>query len=935
MADRSISVKIGANVSGLVSGLKAAAQATKDLDGRMQSWVQRNKADISAVSNTLLGVGATLTATAGIAVKTAMDWETAWAGVLKTVDGTPEQIAALEGELRELARTLPASHTEIAAVAEAAGQLGVQVGSVSRFTETMINLGETTNLSAEEAATSLARFSNIMGTSVDDVGRLGASLVGLGNSYATTEGEILAMSMRLAGAGRQIGLSEGQVMGLSAAMTSVGIEAEAGGSAMSLTMKRIGKAVDEGGATLDQFAAVSGMTATQFQRAWREDAAGALTSFVVGLGEAGASGENVNAILTDLGVTGVRESDALLRLSSAGELMGEAMTQGAAEYADGTALVEEANKRYETSASKVQVAINNIKDASIDFGAELLPVVSRAAEGVSMVAQSFGDLPGPVKTATTLVAGTAGFGALTLGAMGKAVTSISDARQAFEKLGISARTAGSMAGVASVALAGITAAAMIWMDKASQAKRRTDMFAEAFTGVASEVSKSAEEIARNAILTGEGIDWGWYQSWTSQAGSFVELLDVLGYNLDEVAAATTLSKEAFREWQLAQLDALTASGATVGQLDQFMSKTGELNTAFLRQKEVQEAINGVTGETADVLEDAADSADTMTYSTGEAKSAMDSYADSLAEGTHTTQQYSDALEELIGLQREAAGVVLTVREAERKFEASVAAATESVKEHGRNLDITTEAGRKNQSALDDIADSGWTLVESMRANGATQKELEGAVQKTREKFIAAAEAMGMSSDEANALADQLNLIPKNINVAVNVNTSGAQFGIDQFIWKNNGRTMTINVATKGAKVYAGAGGTMLAKAEGGLITGPGTGTSDSIPAWVSNGEFVMKAAAVEKYGVGLMHAINAGKFANGGLVGNPRPMAGMPAITPAVNVTAPTSPGVDEARLADLISVGVGRELDARLGPAVREIAGVASGSTRMSRTGG
>lgn len=63
-----------------------------------------------------------------------------------------------------------------------------------------------------------------------------------------------------------------------------------------------------------------------------------------------------------------------------------------------------------------------------------------------------------------------------------------------------------------------------------------------------------------------------------------------------------------------------------------------------------------------------------------------------------------------------------------------------------------------------------------------------------------------------------------------------------------------------------------AAATGGLILGPGTGTSDSIPARLSNGEYVIRADAVAKYGTGFLDSINSGrasrpKFATGGLVG--------------------------------------------------------------------
>lgn len=162
----------------------------------------------------------------GAVTKAAMDWETAWAGVEKTVDGTASEMDALESSLRSLATSMPATHREIAAVAEAAGQLGIAREDVASFTKTMVQLGETTNLSADTAATSLAQFMNIMGTSAASVGRLGATLVALGNDGASTEADIMALSARLAATGAQMRMSEADVMGYANAMASVGIEAE-------------------------------------------------------------------------------------------------------------------------------------------------------------------------------------------------------------------------------------------------------------------------------------------------------------------------------------------------------------------------------------------------------------------------------------------------------------------------------------------------------------------------------------------------------------------------------------------------------------------------------------------------------------------------------------------------------------------------------------
>ncbi|MGW1423200.1 hypothetical protein ACWAT4_24140 [Bradyrhizobium manausense] len=89
----------------------------------------------------------------------------------------------------------------------------------------------------------------------------------------------------------------------------------------------------------------------------------------------------------------------------------------------------------------------------------------------------------------------------------------------------------------------------------------------------------------------------------------------------------------------------------------------------------------------------------------------------------------------------------------------------------------------------------------------------------------------------------------------------------------------------------------LAKADGGYISGPGTGTSDSIPARLSNGEFVVRASAVQKHRA-VLEAINSDRiprFADGGLVGGGAPAAPMinagHVIAPQIAVTVQGSPG--------------------------------------------
>ena len=186
---------------------------------------------IDKAGNKLSVVSAGVAGIAIASVKASIDFESAWTGVTKTVDGTEEEMATLRQGILDLSTQLPSTTEDIAAVAESAGQLGVQRENVLEFTKTMIDMGNATNLSADEAATTLARFANVTNMSQDDFGKLGSVIVALGNNFATTEAEISAMGMNLASAGSQVGMTQPQIMALATALSSVGLEAQEGGTA--------------------------------------------------------------------------------------------------------------------------------------------------------------------------------------------------------------------------------------------------------------------------------------------------------------------------------------------------------------------------------------------------------------------------------------------------------------------------------------------------------------------------------------------------------------------------------------------------------------------------------------------------------------------------------------------------------------------------------
>lgn len=326
-------------------------------------------------------VGATA-ALGGIA-KNAIDFETAFTGVTKTVDGTEEELAQIKQGLLDLSQATASSTTDIAAVAEAAGQLGVKTENILDFTETMVRLGDSTTLSSEEAATAIAQLYNVMGSDINTVDNFGSALVSLGNNAATTETDILNMATRIGSSGKQVGLTEQEVLALSTTLASVGLEAEGGGSAISAVITKIDKDVALNSDTLKTWADVAGMSVKDFKNLWENDAMSAIQKIVAGMGDASKGGENLNVILDELGVTSLRQTDTMKRLSSASGLMTDMVNLSNEAWEENTSLSEESNKRYQTTAAKMTQLKNQITELCVKLGDILLPILQKIINKIS------------------------------------------------------------------------------------------------------------------------------------------------------------------------------------------------------------------------------------------------------------------------------------------------------------------------------------------------------------------------------------------------------------------------------------------------------------------------------------------------------------------------------------------------------------------------
>lgn len=914
MSVRSVIVRLEAEVAGYVAGFGKAAQATDDVvkkTAQAKKSIADNHQAMDAAGKTMLTFGTASVAGLGASTKAAMDWESAWAGVTKTVDGTPEQMSELESSLRGLAKTLPATHDEIAGVAEAAGQLGVKREDVVGFTETMIALGETTNLTADEAATSIAQISNVMGTMAREgsagVERFSATLVALGNAGASTEKEILEMAKRLAGAGKLIGASESDVLAMANAMASVGIEAQLGGGVMSRVMQRMYADVLNGGKGLESLAKVAGVSSKQFASAFETDPVRAVDMLVKGLSRVKDEGGNVMETMDGLGIKGTEETSVILRLAGAGDLLSDSLKLGDEAWKSNSALAAEAAKRYETTESKVKVAWNNIKDAAIDGGAAILPVLQGAAEAVSGLAQMFGDLPEPVQGAVTTLAAITGGAALLGGGLLTVIPKIRDTKVAFSDLAAGGSKVpgtfigiGKAAGIATAAYAALATAAALSASAMDSSRTKTSVttFSNALTGVAAngEAARKALDGAFEGVLNPDMWSGGttavndfegalsrvFNPSWQDNATDFTATL--FGQN---ATSGINAAKDAIGNY-----DKALASMATSGNFE-------DAAAGFKIAVDGAEKQGKSTQEIIDLFPEYRDAVLQSKLANGEAQLSQDALAAAMLDGgtaaqsasgsmtgageaasgaAELTEEMSDALADL-GVDANGAVVEivnftdalinagllnLSARDAARGFQEALDAVTASVAENGTTLDINTEKGRANQEALDAVAGAGYRVAQANAAHGGSEKQLQTDLQNTYDGLVAAAKGLGQTGSEAQATARKILEIPPGVSIQswmsgeakrMAESTGAAADAVD-------GKTVNVYVNTHETtfqrvirELSGGAApvgkGTVLApeRAAGGdLDMAPGPKGVDSQLFWGAKGEHVLTDREVDLMG---------------------------------------------------------------------------------------
>jgi len=369
-------------ISSFIGGLAGGASINIVIRGvdKFSAAFSKAGTGMQRLSRLAIGLGITLAATLAYSTKKAIDFEDAFAGVRKTVDLTEEEFAQLNQTFRDLSVEIPVTFEELSKIGEIAGQLGVTgVANLSKFTKVIADISATTNLSAEDAATNFARIANVMQEPLQNIDRMGSAVVDLGNNFATTESEILVFAQRISGSAKLAKLSTADIFGIATAFTSVGVQAESGGTAVQIVLQAMIKSIAQGGKKLEEFGKLTGQTGEEFARMFKGDASEAFEEFVKGLGR---EGDNAFQILANLGIENKRLTRGFLSLASAGDLITDSIATSNDAFKENNALTIEAEKRYETAASKVKELKNLLALTGAEIGDELLPAFKDMIESI-------------------------------------------------------------------------------------------------------------------------------------------------------------------------------------------------------------------------------------------------------------------------------------------------------------------------------------------------------------------------------------------------------------------------------------------------------------------------------------------------------------------------------------------------------------------------
>ena len=849
--DRSVAVTLKASVSDYISGMGRAKAATSDFATSSEKTSKAHSTNWANVGRAVTIGGLAIAAGVGYAISKFADFDAAMSGAGAASGATAGDLDKLRAAALEAGQATQFSATDAANAITELAKAGVSVNDIlSGGLLGTLNLAAAGQLevgkAAEIAATAMNQF-KLKGADIPHI----VDLLAAGAGKASGSVEDMGMALKQVGlVANQAGLSVEETTGALAAFASAGLIGSDAGTSFKTMLQRLVAPTTAAKAEMSKL----GITAYDAQGNFvgLEKFSGNLRDSLKGLTVEqrnsalatifGSDAIRAAAVLYDQGAEGVHKwmgnvNDAGFAARQAARLTDN--WKGDLERLSGA--LETAFIKSGTGANSALRGLTQSIEGVVNWFNNLNPALqssvvymAAAAAGIALVGGgALIAIPKIIafKTAVADLGLMSGKTGVALGLLGKAVAvfAVAGAAQSIADMGAAAQVASPQTEKLANGLRELASGA-------KESQDFGDLFRSGLGLMAGDTEKTSTALDQFAITAKKALDPGIFDGFSGASGRFAE--------------------------QAKQIDEALASLVTSGSADQAKAAFDKLAEAASAQGISVEQLAAQFPQYQAALDGVTTSGQAASDSQNQTKAAVDAYTEATRAGKDATDEYVNALKGLTKPFLDADAAMIA-------WEDAIAKTTESLKANGATLDITTEKGRANKTALNGMAEAGIQVIATMQANGASQQQLQAQLEASRGRLVAAAMAFGMSKDQAWAYANQVLQIPAVVNTQVNANTGAAYSSVVALAQQLNSlhdREIFIRTTMITINKLDNSQGPLSGNATGGYIQGPGTATSDSILSMLSNGEYVVKAAAVEKYGVGFLHDVNSMRFADGGLV---------------------------------------------------------------------
>lgn len=821
MADRVVKVTLRAVVSDYEKGMRAAANATHAVGTEAEKLAQQKQA-FQQLGATGLTMGALLSTGLALATKASLDFDAQMSNVKAATHETAGNMNLLRQAALDAGESTVFSATQSAAAIEELAKAGVSTADILGGGLTgALDLAAAGGLDVADAAgiaaTALQQF-NLNGADMAHVADLLAAGSGKAMGDVTDLAQALNQSALVA---KQTGLSiEETTAGLSAFAASGLLGSDAGTSFKSM---------------LQALNPTSAQAAELMQK-YNLQAYDAQGNFV-GLAEyagklkAGLSGlstEQQNATLkTIFGADAVRAATVLYQQGA------EGINEWTEAVDDQGYAADTARLRLDNLKGDIEALGGALETALIDTGSTANDTLRTMVQAITGLIGMYNDLPEPVQATTMALGGAAAAVALTTGTALVAIPKWIEFKATIEASQLSMKGIGLAAGGAGLALTGLFLIVGQLAAEHAAAQARARDYADAITAGGT----AAEKFVAEQLAMKDSFLW-------IDRGSATENAKKLGISLEEVTAAVKGSSSEFEAFKEHVSQAYSEAGKTLDAgyaMEQLTNKVTALRDA---EQEAHRQISDTASAQSSLSEATKASANS-------ASTAADAYSNQADAVADLNTQLTDLIDKI----NVANGVAVDAITANANYLSALDGLAAQAEKTGTSLDETTVAGSANAAAMGDLAEKARDAaaaqfeqdLATMSADDAAKKYAD-TLAAQKQAFIDSATAAGYNADQVKALADRIFQMPDKKTFDMLVETAAAQNAIDKFITLNDGKRVKVHVDVEGNQSFNVGGKTVSGFSRGGPVRGPGTRTSDSIDAKLSDGEYVLTADDVDRAG---------------------------------------------------------------------------------------